>query len=130
MRIQQEQVANFHQKHGYPCAEEPTCVSAELAQQRYAFIKEENNEYIQAALSGDLVGIADALGDLLYVVLGAANVHGINLEPIFTEIHRSNMTKTPLDPVTKKGGKGEGYQPPALAGILLSQLKTFDTDGL
>lgn len=84
-------------------------------------MSEELDEYIESAEFGDLIGIADALSDLLYVVLGTAVTHGLDLEPLFDEVHRSNMTKAPLDPVTGKGDKGPDYQPPDLAPLLMVQ---------
>lgn len=122
MHAEQNKVREFHDKHAYPTSPFPTLVEASLWQQRHKFILEELGEYWAACEDGDLVGIADALGDLAYVILGTAVVHGIDLRPVFDEIHRSNMTKTPLDPVTRKGGKGEGYEPPALLKIILEQI--------
>jgi hypothetical protein len=121
MRIEQEKVRAFHDRHGYPAADAPTLVDPSLAEQRSDFIDEERREYLQAVHAGDLVKVADALADLLYVVLGTCVAHGIDAQPIFDEVHRSNMTKTPLDPVTRKGGKGPGYEPPRLAPLLLLQ---------
>ncbi len=123
MRIEQERVETFHAKMDYPIAERPTDVEREMAHQRYSFIREESDEYLQAALDKNLVGIADALADILYVVLGTAIVHGIDIQPIFDAVHKSNMSKDILDPVTKKGGKGPNYKPPTadIASLLLLQ---------
>lgn len=122
MRVEQEKVELFHERNGLEHPPVPTLVPYDLAVHRHGMIKEENNEYLTACAEKNLVAIADALGDLLYVVLGAAVQHGIDLQPIFDEVHRSNMTKTPLDPVTRKGGKGAGFEPPRLAELLLMQL--------
>ena len=131
MRIAQEKVFQFHEKHGFDRAETPRLVPFHLAFRRHGFMQEELEEYVQAVHQEDLVGIADALGDLLYVVLGTAVTHGIDLEPVFEEIHRSNMTKTPMDPATKKGSKGPGYEPPQLAAVLLKQTEAFSqADGV
>lgn len=121
MRVEQEKVDVFHEKMEYPRASKPQVVPLALAEQRHDFILEEADEYLNAAHDGDLVGIADGLADLLYIVLGTCVVHGIDIQPIFDEVHRSNMTKDRLDPVTKKGGKGPGYEKPDLAPILLVQ---------
>jgi predicted HAD superfamily Cof-like phosphohydrolase len=121
MRVEQEKVQLFHEKNGIPCAERPTLVSRELSDLRYRIMREELDEYQEAVAAEDLAGIADALGDLAYTVLGSAVTHGINLQPIFDEIHRSNMTKEALDPVTKKGGKGPSYEPPRIAELLIMQ---------
>lgn len=121
MRVSQEQVESFHAKMDYPIAEKPVLIDRDLAWQRKDFIAEELGEYVEAVLDNDLVKVADALADLLYVVLGTAVVHGIDLQPIFNEVHRSNMTKDKLDPVTKKGGKGPSYEKPRIAELLFIQ---------
>jgi len=125
MRVSQEQVETFHTKMDYPVAETPAMTDWAMRQQRYAFMREELEEYMRAAENGDLVEIADALADLLYVTLGTAVVFGIDIQPVFAEVHRSNMTKTPLDPVTKKGGKGPGYEKARIAEVLLLQARSF-----
>lgn len=121
MRVEQEKVALFHEKHSLPTAERPGMVPRVLQDQRYKLIAEELNELDEAMDVGSLVQVADALADLLYVVLGTAVVFGIDMEPIFDEVHRSNMTKDGLDPVTKKGGKGPAYERPRLAELLIIQ---------
>jgi len=121
MRVEQEKVECFHDKMQYTTNEKPTLVDIDLARQRYHLILEELGEYAEAAEARDIVKIADAIADMLYVVLGTAVVHGIDVQPIFDEVHRSNMTKDQLDPVTKKGGKGPGYEPPRIAELLLIQ---------
>lgn len=83
-------------------------------------IREELEEYRGAARRGDLVGIADALADLAYVVIGAAVAHGLTRFPeIFAEIHRSNMSKLGVDgnPLLRADGKvlkSPDYSPPDL----------------
>jgi predicted HAD superfamily Cof-like phosphohydrolase len=121
MRVEQEKVECFHDKMQYTTNEKPTLVDIDLARQRYHLILEELGEYAEAAEARDIVKIADAIADMLYVVLGTAVVHGIDVQPIFDEVHRSNMTKDQLDPVTKKGGKCPGYEPPRIAELLLIQ---------
>lgn len=121
MRAEQEMVELFHEKMGAPINTRPTLVPQELWELRAKLIAEELKEYIEACEAGDLVAIADALGDLEYVLLGTAVTHGIQLQPVFREVHRSNMTKDALDPVTKKGGKGPGYQAPCIAAVLFNQ---------
>ena len=82
-------------------------------------IEEELTELHDALRIGDAIGTADAIGDLLYVVYGAALAYGIDMEPIFTEIHRSNMTK--VGGKVRGDGKvlkPQGYSPPNLKPIL------------
>lgn len=71
-------------------ADRPQMLSSELHELRIDLIQEELDEYAEAV---NYYSVADALCDLLYVVYGAAECHGIDLEPIFEEVHRSNMTK-------------------------------------
>ena len=62
---------------------------------RYSLMKEENEEYLQAAKEGDLTEIADALGDMLYILCGTILTHGLQhkMAEVFQEIQRSNMSK-------------------------------------
>jgi predicted HAD superfamily Cof-like phosphohydrolase len=72
-------------------------------------MKEENEEYLEAAQKGDLVEIADALGDQLYILCGTLLRHGLQhkIEEIFCEIQRSNMSKLDVDgkPIYREDGK-------------------------
>lgn len=76
---------------------------------RYNLIKEENEEYLDACKNGDIVEIADALGDQLYILFGTILKHGLEhkIEEVYDEIHRSNMSK--LDeqgsPIYREDGK-------------------------
>lgn len=130
MRAAQEKVRVFMVRVGEPAPDKPELGDPAEGQRRHDFIAEELAEYQDALKAGDLVNIADALGDLLYVLLGTGVHHGIQLEPVFNEVHRSNMTKTPeatktvRDHVTgecKRVVKGPGYEPPRLAEVLLMQ---------
>ena len=92
---------------------------------RHRLMEEENNEYLVAALDGDFVEIADALGDKLYVLLGTIIEHGMQdvIQDVFEEIHRSNMSKLGSDgkPIYREDGKaikGENYLPPNIKYIL------------
>jgi predicted HAD superfamily Cof-like phosphohydrolase len=121
MKAEQQMVQSFHERMGAPVSEYPQLLTPEQADFRARLIEEETREYREACEAGDLVQVADALGDLAYVLLGTAVEHGIELEPVFHEVHRSNMTKEPLDPVTRKGGKGPSFQPPRLEALLVRQ---------
>ena len=121
MRIEQEKVEMFMVKQGLTVREKPTLIPIEEALARYQLMQEELDEYKQAIIDGDLVKIADGLADTLYTVLGTAVSHGIDAQPVFDEVHRSNMTKQYPDPITKIGGKGPDYQPPRIADLLLIQ---------
>lgn len=124
MRVEQEKVRQFMEFVGDKVADVPTNQNAGACGRRYDIIKEELDEYIEAALKEDLVGVADSLGDLLYTVLGLANLHGLDARAIFEEVHRSNMTKTPMlhTPNGKLCIKGPNFEKPRIAELLLNQL--------
>ncbi len=100
-------------------------LSAADVELRFNLMKEENEEYFEAAKNGDIVEIADALGDQLYILCGTLLKHGLQhkIEEVFTEIQRSNMSK--LDgngnPIYREDGKvlkSELYFRPNIAEIL------------
>jgi NTP pyrophosphatase (non-canonical NTP hydrolase) len=102
---------------GQATPSEPTESTDDVRRLRHALIREELEEYWCAR---DIVEIADAIGDMLYVVLGAAVSHGLDIEPIFEEIHRSNMTKF-IDGHRAENGKwikGPSYSPANLGPII------------
>ncbi len=116
-------VKEFHEVFGHPHPGAPTLLDGGRQTLRVDLIQEELDEYKDALLAGDIVAVADALGDLDYVVNGAAIEHGIELPVITAEIHRSNMTKLGPDgkPIYREDGKilkGEGYEPPRLEPLL------------
>jgi len=90
----------------------PTLVDDKLLELRVKLIDEEATEFRDAAAARDLVGMADAIGDLLYVVLGAAVAMGIDSEAVFAEVHRSNMTKLWPDGTVHRREDGKVLKPP------------------
>ena len=103
-------VASFHEAFGIennqtPCAS----LSAKDIELRFNLMKEENEEYLEAATNNDIVEIADALGDQLYILCGTILRHGLQhkIVEVFEEIQRSNMSK--LDefgmPIYREDGK-------------------------
>ena len=84
-------------------------ISTEITELRYNLMKEENEEYLQAVKSNDLIEIGDALGDMLYILCGTIISHGFQdkIEAIFDEIQRSNMSKLGADgkPIYREDGK-------------------------
>lgn len=88
-----EALKDFHRTFELDMSDTPTLATEKTANLRVNLIQEELNEYAEALEQNDLLGVADALGDLLYVVVGAAVTHGLDLEGIFLEVHRSNMSK-------------------------------------
>ncbi len=92
---------------------------------RFDLMKEENEEYLEAAQNNDLVEVADALGDMLYILCGTIIEHGMQdkIEAVFNEIQRSNMSKLGEDgkPIYREDGKvlkGPHYFKPNIQQIL------------
>ncbi len=97
---------------------------AALKELRYELIREEVEELRQALHANDIVEVADALTDILYVVYGAGHAFGIDLDECFAEVQRSNMSKLGEDgkPIFREDGKvlkGPGYTPPDLRKVLV-----------
>lgn len=118
-------VETFHNAFGISNAEEPTNIDLKTALLRYKLMREENEEYLKAAEEGDLVEVADALGDMLYILCGTILKHGMQykIAEVFAEIQRSNMSKLGADgkPIYRADGKvlkGENYTPPDIKKIL------------
>ena len=93
MKEQILDVSEFQLKFNSDYNTEPTLIDS--YQLRYKLLKEENEEYLEAAQNNDLVEVADALGDQLYIVLGNIISHGMQgiIGDVFNEIHQSNMSK-------------------------------------
>lgn len=76
---------------------------------RYKLMREENEEYLEAAQKGDIVEVADALGDMLYILCGTILSHGLQdkIAEVFREIQRSNMSKLDEngEPIYREDGK-------------------------
>lgn len=116
----------FHRVYGAHLEASPTAdLDDATIALRVSLIQEELNEYREAAEGHDLVAIADALSDLMYVVLGTYVAHGLQevAEPLFEEVHASNMSK--LDdqgrPIYRADGKvlkSHRWRPPELKRIL------------
>lgn len=92
---------------------------------RYKLMREENEEYLEAAENGDLVEIADACGDMLYILCGTMLKHGLQdkIDEVFREIQRSNMSKLDEkgEPIYREDGKvlkSELYFKPDIKTIL------------
>ena len=125
MKIQLNHVKLFHEKFKQKNAEEPTLLPYYEFMLRHKLMNEENNEYAEACKKGDMVEIADALGDQLYILCGTILRHGLQhkIEEVFEEIQRSNMSKLGEDgePILRedlKILKGPNYTPPDIASIL------------
>lgn len=121
-----EKVEKFHTSFGIENNYNPTVeISQEQIQLRYNLMREENEEYLEAAKEGDLVEVADALGDQLYILCGTILKHGLQhkIAEVFEEIQRSNMSKLDADgkPIYREDGKvmkSELYFRPDIKSIL------------
>ena len=126
MQKQIKSVYEFHSAFGLGINTNPTGDLGENKNLlRYNLMKEENEEYLEAVANNDIVEIADALGDMLYILCGTIIEHGLQdkMEAVFDEIQRSNMSKLDYDgkPIYREDGKvlkGPNYFKPNFEEIL------------
>jgi len=126
MKKKIESVQKFHEAFGLGMKDEPTAnLDMKKNLLRYELMREENEEYLEAANNNDLVEVADALGDMLYILCGTIIEHGMQhkIEAVFNEIQRSNMSKLGADgkPIYREDGKvlkGPNYFKPNILKIL------------
>ncbi len=119
-------VKEFHSAFGLGIKENPVADLGEAKNLlRFNLMKEENEEYLEAASNNDLTEVADALGDMLYILCGTIIEHGMQhkIEEVFDEIQASNMSKLDEDgkPVYREDGKvlkGPNYFKPDFSNIL------------
>ena len=119
-------VHKFHTAFKLNIQDTPTvAISEERKKLRFELMKEEIEEYLEAAENNDLVEVADALGDMLYILCGTIIEHGMQdkIEEVFNEIQRSNMSKLGKDglPIYREDGKvlkGPNYFKPNISAIL------------
>ena len=119
-------VEEFHDAFGIVNHYKPTTMLSEKEiMLRYNLMKEENEEYLEAAKNKDIIEIADALGDQLYILCGTILKHGLQhkIEEVFEEIQRSNMSKLDENgsPIFREDGKimkSEHYFKPNIKLVL------------
>jgi len=122
MRKQIEQLKEWNKACDIDTPPHFIALHKERMRLRYDLMEEENSEYM---LADNHVELADALGDMLYVLVGTIVEHGLadKIEDIFDEIHRSNMTKVVGSKVKKRDDgkilKPQSYEKPNLEKILL-----------
>lgn len=121
MSPEQCMVKEFHQKYGAPVQEQPAQIDVKDRMRRARLIVSEASEFLEAADQGNYVEMVDALADLLVVTYGAAVEMGVDLEPVFVEVHRSNMSKNGGKDAGGKILKGPGFSPPDILGVLNRQ---------
>lgn len=126
MKNQLDAVQLFHESFGLGVEQAPKASLGEAVNMlRYNLMKEENEEYLEAAQNNDLTEVADALGDMLYILCGTIISHGLQhkITEVFEEIQRSNMSKLGHDgkPIYREDGKvmkGPNYFKPDFRVIL------------
>ena len=126
MKHQIEAVKIFHEIYKLSYKENPTTeIGLDKIKLRFNLMAEENQEYLQAAKNNDLVEVADALGDMLYILCGTIIEHGMQdkIEEVFNEIQKSNLSKLGKDgkPIYRNDGKvmkGPNYFKPNISKVL------------
>lgn len=118
-----EKVENFMRAFGQDVKDQPELADFNTAELRLELITEEVQELSTAIDNDDIVEIADALTDILYVVYGAGHAYGIDLDECFNAVHDSNMSKLGEDgkPIYRADGKvlkGPDYYPPNLEDVI------------
>ena len=124
-----DHVRQFHDAFGIENGSEPIAnIPKDQIELRHRLMHEENEEYLEAALNGDIVEVADALGDQLYILCGTILKHGLQhkIVEVFEEIQRSNMSKLDKEgkPIYREDGKilkSDQYFRPNLADIVLDK---------
>lgn len=126
MEKQLKAVEIFHTTYGLGVNQIPTAdLGTAKNELRFNLMKEENEEYLEAVQNNDLIEVADALGDMLYILCGTILEHGLQhkIEEVFDEIQRSNMSKLGEDgkPIYREDGKvmkGPNYFKPDFTKII------------
>lgn len=118
----QEDIETFHVACGHHIGVKPWIPPIPVQELRYSLIYEEMRETLKAIREDDLVGIADGIVDSIVVLLGTAVSYGITLQPIWDEVHRTNMAKVGGGKNREgKSLKPEGWEPPGIRGLLIKQ---------
>lgn len=130
MKKQIESVESFHNAFGQKNGKWPQHISMGDYELRHKLMAEENEEYLDACDDNDIVAIADALGDQMYILCGTILRHGMQhiIEDVFNEIHSSNMSKLgedgkPILREDKKILKGPNYFKPNLEQFFVADSK-------
>lgn len=119
-----EDVKEFHEKFDVPIKTTTEFPDEERRTLRRALLAEEYKEYLLAEGENDMVEVADALADMVYIICGTALEYGIPLDEVFMEIQRSNLSKLDEngDVVRREDGKvlkSDLFSPPKLERLLL-----------
>jgi len=112
---EQSMVLDFHKRFSVKIQTSPRLLDEKTTKLRHDLIAEELDEFRVAAHERNLVKVADAIADMLYVVYGTAVSYGIDIEPVFAEVHHSNMSKSDPEVIRAPNGKvlkGANWSPP------------------
>ena len=126
MKHQINSVKIFHEVYKLSYKDSPVAdIGIDKINLRFKLMEEENQEYLEAAKNNDIIEVADALGDMLYILCGTIIEHGMQdkIEEIFDEIQKSNLSKLGDDgkPIYRNDGKvmkGPNYFKPNISEIL------------
>ena len=126
MKDKIQAVKEFHKAFKLDYLEQPKAnIGLEKNKLRFNLMREENEEYLEATNNNDIIEVADALGDMLYILCGTIIEHGMQhkIDEIFNEIQSSNMSKLGADgnPIYREDGKvlkGPNYFKPDIEGAL------------
>jgi predicted HAD superfamily Cof-like phosphohydrolase len=129
MKNKLKSVQEFHKVFGLGIQQKPVAnLSENKLKLRFDLMAEENEEYLEAAKENDVIEVADALGDMLYILCGTILEHGMQykIEEVFDEIQRSNMSKLGADgkPIYREDGKvmkGPNYFKPNISEIIVDK---------
>lgn len=118
-----EKVGDFMEAFGQEVKFVPEFPSNDIVELRKDLITEELEELLEEISNKSILGVADALTDILYVVYGAGHAFGIDLDACFADVHESNMSKLGENgrPIYREDGKvlkGPNYRPPNLKAVL------------
>lgn len=123
MTDEQSMVEEFHKKFDIFVQASPTEVSEDTKRLRIRLIQEEFDELKESMAEGNLAALAKEMADLLYVVYGTAVSYGIDMEPVFREVHRSNLSK--VGGYKREDGKWvkpPTYSPARIEPLLAAQM--------
>lgn len=100
-------VKKFHEVYKLPIGDKPEFPKKKQRVLRKRLLREEMKEYIQAEKNNDIANLAKELADIIYIACGTAVVYGIDLNKVFEEVQRSNMSKLGEDgqPIYREDGK-------------------------
>jgi len=128
MTDEQSMVEEFHRKFDILANRQPTVPNGSTKELRVRLIREEFDELKEAMTGENLSAVAKELADLLYVVYGTAVSYGIDMEPVFREVHRSNLSKVGgYKRADGKWVKPPTYSPAGLEPILEAQREPAST---